>query len=185
MRRGNRVWSYVLAGVIVAGLGACGGGGPTGGTPPPPPPPPTPVIVAQGQGFPLKVDFVSFANFTTPQVGTVEATVDWTFAANDLDVYLTPGSCTFDQLIANRCSMLTFSESTTAKPERVRATNVAAGSYIIWVANAGPGDESLSYQVVFTANATGSVAPGVAASDSASLRPSLEKGRLRGASPLR
>jgi hypothetical protein len=138
------------------------------------------VVVSQIQGFSLRAGFVSFANFSTTSVGTLEATVDWTFPANDLDVYLTPGSCTFTQLTANQCTMVVFSESVTAKPERVRATNVAAGSYIIWISNAGPGDETLSYQVVFTGNATGGGAPG-AASQSATAGPSFGKVRPRGA----
>ena len=78
--------------------------------------------------------------------------VDWTFAANDLDVYVTPATCSFEQLIADQCSVLGFSESVTAKPERVRITNLAAGNYILWVANAGPGDDRLSYQVILTEN---------------------------------
>ena len=182
MRRGNGVWSYCLAAGLLAGLSACGGsdtpGAPTP-TPTPVPTPPPPVVVSQIQGYSLRAGFVSFANFSTTSVGTLEATVDWTFATNDLDVYLTPGTCTFTQLTANQCTMVAFSESVTAKPERVRATNVAVGAYTIWVANAGPGDETLSYQVVFSGNATGGGAPG-AASQSADT-PSFGKVGLRGA----
>ena len=183
MGRAGGIWSYVLATGLVAGLAACGGsgnpGGPSTPTPTPRPTPAPPVVVSQTQGFSLRAGFVSFANFSIPSTGTVEGVVDWTFPANDLDVYLTNASCTFDQLIANQCSMLGFSESVTAKPERVSVANVAAGNYIIWVANAGPGDETLSYQVVFTANATGAGAPGVA-SASTSAGAWFEKGRPRG-----
>jgi hypothetical protein len=181
MRRGNGVWSYCLAAGLVASLSACGGSDtPTSNpTPTPAPTPPPPVVISQIQGFSIEAGFVSFANFSTTSVGTLEATVDWTFATNDLDVYLTPGSCTFTQLTANQCTMLAFSESVTAKPERVRATNVAVGAYTLWVANAGPGDETLSYQVVFTGNATGGGAPG-AASQSAAAAPSFGNVRPRG-----
>ena len=89
--------------------------------------------------------------FSIQRIGTVEATVDWTLADNNFDVYLTPGSCTFDQLRADQCSYVAFSQSV-AKPERVRATNVAAGTYTIWIFNFGTRDDTLSYQVVFTAN---------------------------------
>jgi hypothetical protein len=182
MRRGSGVWSYCLAAGLVASLSACGGSDtPTNNpTPTPPPTPPPPVVISQIQGFSIAAGFVSFANFSTTSVGTLEATVDWTFPANDLDVYLTPGSCTFTQLIANQCTLVAFSESVTAKPERVRATNVAVGAYTIWVVNAGPGDETLSYQVVFTGNATGGGAPG-AASQSAAASPAFGKVRARGA----
>jgi hypothetical protein len=164
----------------LVGLAGCGGGGnsPTVvPTPTPVPTPPPPVVVSQIQGFSLRANFVSFANFSVPSTGTVEAIVDWTFPANDLDVYLTTATCTFTQLQANQCSTLGFSESFTAKPERVKVTNVAAGNYMLWVANAGPGDESLSYQIVFSANAGGG--PG-AVSVSAPEAPSFEKGRPRG-----
>jgi len=183
MRRGNHVWSYFLAAGFLASLAACGGSGnpdaPSTPAPTPVPTPPPPVVVSQIQGYSLRAGFVSFANFSTTSVGTLEATVDWTFPANDLDVYLTPGTCTFAQLTANQCTTVAFSESVTAKPERVRATNVAVGAYTIWVANAGPGDETLSYQVVFSGNATGGGAPG-AASQSADT-PSFGKVGLRGA----
>jgi hypothetical protein len=138
------------------------------------------VVISQIQGFFLRASFVSFANFSTTSVGTLEATLDWTFPANDLDVYITPGTCTFAQLTANQCTMIVFSESTVAKPERVRATNVVAGSYTIWVSNVGPGDETLSYQVVFTGNAAGGGAPG-AASQSGADSPSFAKSTPGGA----
>lgn len=181
MRRGKSTWSYLLAAGLVAGLVACGGGGGGGvvnSTPPPTPPPP--VVVSQILGYSLSAGDVSYAPFATTSTGTLEATVDWTFGTNDLDVYLTPSSCTFDQLTAARCTMLAFSESSTTKPEKARATNVAAGNYIIWIHNVGPADDTLSYQVVFTGNATGAVAPGTT-SQSATARPSFTKTRPRGA----
>lgn len=182
-------WARGLAGVAavsaLVGLSGCGGGGngPTAvPTPTPVPTPPPPVVVSQIQGFSLRANFASFANFSVPSTGTVEAVVDWTFPANDLDVYLTTATCTFTQLQANQCSMLGFSESFTAKPERVRVTNMAAGNYILWVVNAGPGDESLSYQIIFSANAGG--APG-AVSVAVPDAPSFTKGSPRGAGEAR
>ena len=160
MRQGNRFVSYVLASAIAAGLPACGGGGGGSGgvttpsTPPPTPPPP--VVVSQGQGFPLEADFVGRVPFTTSRTGLLEATVDWTFAANDVDVALVRGDCTFEQFEAIQCPVLAFSVSTTAKPERIRSDGAAAGSYTLFVENAGPGDESVSFQVVLTPSATAS-----------------------------
>jgi hypothetical protein len=178
MRRSIRTWSHLLAAALVTGLVACGGSDTVTNNPTPSPtPPPAPEIVSQQQGFGIEVGVVSFANFATQRSGTVEAVVDWTFPANDLDVYVTPATCSFEQLIADQCSVLGFSESVTAKPERVRITNVAAGNYILWVANAGPGDDRLSYQVILTANAVAAEAPtGEAASRARALHPEFDKG---------
>lgn len=179
MHRGKRSWFHLLAAGLVTGLGACGGGGNPGGsspTPTPVPTPPPPVVVSQLQGFAIEAGIVSFANFSTQRTGTVEATVDWTFAANDLDVYVTPAACSFEQLLADVCSVLGFSESVSAKPERVRITNVTAGNYILWVANAGPGDDRLSYQVILTANAVAAGDSGEAASRARALHPEFDKG---------
>jgi len=182
MLRDKALWGYLVAGVLVSGLAACGGSGgpPTGGTPvvtqPPTPPPPT--VIAQRNGYRLPVLNLGDIGFTTTSVGTVEAVVDWTLASNDVDVYITR-TCTFEQFIAEQCTVLAFSESTTAKPERPRAANVPAGSYTLWIGNVGPTEESISFQVVFTANAAGGGAPG-AASLPAGPGPAFGKGRLQG-----
>jgi hypothetical protein len=83
------------------GLAACGGNTPTGvtPTPTPPPTPPPPAVVAQGNGYRLPVLNLGDIAFSTTSTGTVEAVVDWTFASNDVDVYITR-SCTFEQFIA-------------------------------------------------------------------------------------
>jgi hypothetical protein len=85
--------------------------------------------------------------------------VDWTFAANDVDVLLARGDCSFDQLEALQCPIVVFSVSTTAKPEKIRTENAAAGAYTLFVENTGPGDESVSFQVVLTPSATGAAPP--------------------------
>lgn len=156
-----RVFAGVLGGALALSLGACGGGeGPTGNPPPTPVPTPTPpVLVASGNGFPLEAEFTGRVPFTTTRTGNLEATVDWTFAANDVDVLLTRGDCSFDQLIANQCTILTFSVSTTAKPERIRSDSATAGAYTLFVENTGPGDESVSFQVVLTPTTASAVPP--------------------------
>ena len=161
LRRGDGVWSYFLAAGLLGALAACGGGGGGGGvttssTPPPTPPPP--VVVAQGQGFPLTAGFTGRVPFTTTRTGLLEATVDWTFAANDVDVLLARGDCSFEQLEAAQCPILAFSISTTAKPERIRFDGAAAGPYTLFVENTGATNESVSFQVVLTPSATASAA---------------------------
>ncbi len=85
--------------------------------------------------------------------------MDWTFAANDVDIFIARGNCSFDQFVTEQCAIATSATSTTTKPERARLANQPAGTYTVVVANFGPGDESIAYQVVFT--------PGTSASSSA------------------
>jgi hypothetical protein len=91
---------------------------------------------------------------TTTVAGSLTATVEWTFAGNDIDVYLISGNCSFEQFFAQQCPELAFSESTTAKPERITVAQAPAGAYTLFVWNIGPGDESWSFQVVLTPSAS-------------------------------
>ena len=182
MPRWNRIWSSVLAGGLLAGLVACAGEHVTNDpAPPPPPTPAAPVVLIQRNGLPLPPDHLGSIDFTTTTTGTVEAIVDWTYGTNDLDVYITR-QCTFDEFVAEKCTMLAFSESSTAKPERPRATSVPAGKHTLWVGNLGPDEESLSLQVVFTANATAGTAP---AADAVRQQSIFSKGRPAASAPLR
>jgi hypothetical protein len=92
--------------------------------------------------------------FTTSRTGTLEATVDWTDASNSVDVIVTRGICSFDQLNANECDVASFTRGTEPKPRRVALAGQPAGSYTLIIGNEGPGDESVSYQIVLTASAT-------------------------------
>jgi hypothetical protein len=155
----------IAGGLLLAvGLFACGDGGndcsknPAGpGCVPPTttlPPLPPPSVVSTGQGT-LEVDFVGrAAPFTTTLTGTLDATVEWTFATNDLDVFLARGDCTPQQFIDNQCNIAAFSLSDTAKPEKVRLAGAAPGVYTLLVGNSGPENESLSWQVVLTPTAS-------------------------------
>ena len=169
---GNRRCLAIAGGLLLAALlSACGGssgGGcsenPTGpGCVPPTPPPttlPPPAVVSQGSGT-LEVDFLARVPFTTTQAGRLDATVDWTFATNDVDVLVTRGNCTFEQFDADACDIAVFSVSGTAKPESVRLTGAAAGSYTLFIGNNGPTDEAVSYQVVLAPGASSASGPRV------------------------
>ena len=131
-------------------------------------PSPEPRVVSEG-AFPIDTiitalttgdicDFLEFIPFSTGSTGTIEAIVDWTSAANDLDIVITRGQCTcaqlqqavsFDDLDAV-CPTVAESESATAKPERVSARGQPAGSYTLLVANLGETRESCSFQVIHT-----------------------------------
>jgi len=147
-----------LAGVaLAASLAACGGGttDPTPiPTPTPAPTPKPPYVVSQLTAVTLEAEYVGWLPFTTTERGALDVTVDWTYAANDLDVYLGQGSCDGDSFDTPQCPLVAYSESSTAKPEKVHFDNAVAGTYTIFVGNAGPGDEAVSFQVVLTPSAT-------------------------------
>ena len=131
-------------------LPACGGSSnsPTPATPPTTAAPaPVQTIVATGGTFvPPRVAML--IPFETTATGTIDITVDWTFAANEIDLYLLTGSSTPQQW--PRCTFATFSESREFKPERLRFVGAFAGQYVLAIGNIGPGEESVSYQVVLT-----------------------------------
>jgi hypothetical protein len=182
-----RALGRLAGGVLVLSLAACGGGGGSGPTTPiatPVPTPTPPVVVSQGTGSPLAAGYVGSVDVTTTRTGTLDVTVDWTDPANDLDVLLTRGACTFDQLAAYQCTILAYSDSTTAKPEKMHAENAAAGTYSLFVDNVGPGDESVSFQVVLTPT-TAAAAPPSASSRGAQAMPLGHKRALRGVVELR
>lgn len=154
---GRKLWDglalfTVLSVVVtVSVLQGCG----SSNTPTPIPsatPTPTPTVqtvVSTGSGS-IPVRILVPIPFTTTAAGRLDVTVDWTFATNDLDVYLARGACSFDQFVTNQCTLVTFSESRTAKPERLAFPGAAAGSYVLLVGNRGPADESAAFQVVLT-----------------------------------
>ena len=144
-----------LAAALAMALCACGGGG--GVTPAPlPTPTPTPVppprVVSQGSTG-MEAGMIGRTVFTTTLSGRLDATVNWTFVEDDVDVYVARGECTFEQFFADQCVEAGFSESETAKPEVVTVQGAAPGSYTLFIGNVGPRDESLSWQVVLTPGA--------------------------------
>ena len=96
--------------------------------------------------------FIIYFPFTTTATGTIGVTVDWTFATNDIDVYLARGTttCSLEQFNSRQCTWLGSAESTTAKPERLSVPNLAAGPYTLYVVNWGNTQESMSYQITLT-----------------------------------
>jgi hypothetical protein len=144
-------------------LGACGPGDTPGCTAnpaapecrPSPSPSPTarpPVILDGGSGA-LPAFFIFLRDVATTETGTFDITVDWTFPTNDVDVALIRGRCSFEQLIADQCVFIDMTSSVTRKPEQIRVTNQPPGQYTVAIANFGPEDESVAYQVVFTPGA--------------------------------
>jgi hypothetical protein len=83
--------------------------------------------------------------FTAQRNGTVDANVNWNDSNNDIDIYATAGTCaSFDVLLAGGCSVITLSESGSAKPE-VLSFNVTNGTiYTVWALNLGPGTDTVT-----------------------------------------
>src|SRR5688572_23941368 len=91
MLRTSRI-GLVLAGVIA--LSGCGSDGPTGPvTPSPSPSPITETAVIYGDNGTVPADTGIGIDFAIPSGGTVEATVDWTFASSQVWVAMTTNAC--------------------------------------------------------------------------------------------
>jgi hypothetical protein len=154
-------FAALLAGTVLASsLPGCGGGGGSSNNPSGPS---GPVRQQIGQGtFTLVdsdvairqtggVDYVT-VQITLNVTGTLEAIVDWSSAANDLDVYFFRGNCNPAQIAAGVCgNPFAQSESATAKPERLSSSGLTAGSYtLVITSNIGNSAEAGSFQVFVT-----------------------------------
>ena len=180
MRRGNGVCSYVVAAGLVGALAACGGssGNPGGGsTPGPTPTPCTQTTVEQDSG-PIDASTLLFFDFSVPDSGRLDVTLDWTFPASAVGFYLVPANtCTLDQFNNRACNFLIRSEPSSTKPKRISTPNFAAGNYRWLVANFASVQESASLLIVLSKGecpALTGVAPGVSG-DAADALPKLER----------
>jgi hypothetical protein len=90
--------------------------------------------------------------FTTTAAGSVAITVDWTFATNDVDIFLARGSepCTLQTFNDRSCGFIATEESLSMKPEKLTIPSLAAGTYSLYIANFGDTDESVAWQVTLT-----------------------------------
>lgn len=166
----------VVALVTLSGLGACGkrgGSSPTAPAPVPAPPNPVTTTVREGSFTGLDPDFLLVVPFNLTVAGDLEAVADWTFASNDLDLFLTRGTNPCDngnnQIDFDLCTILVAETGATTKPERLRAPGLTTGAYTLYIGNAGPDRESLSYLIMLTYTPRAGAPAGVSA-----LRPTVE-----------
>jgi len=161
---------------MVIGLGACGGSDgpgtcPAGQTGVPPncvaiAPPCTQSSVYNNSG-PVEAETLVYLDFSVPETGRLDMTLDWTHASSLMGVYLVPANtCTLDQFNAQSCSYLVRSDPPGPKPRKVSATNLAAGNYRWIVANYSNVQESAVLQIVLSKGSCPALA-GVAPSSSA------------------
>jgi hypothetical protein len=117
-------------------------------TPSPTPTPPQRTLITQGSQTDIpplsQGSLVLFVVVQTTATGTLEGTVDWTFATNQVGIAWASGNC-----IQNpNCTPL-FQDATLNKPKTLSAPNVPAGTYTLVVANLGTTNEAVSYQIFF------------------------------------
>ena len=89
--------------------------------------------------------------FTTSQKGDLEVTVDWTFPDDSIQLLVSNGSCTLEQINGNQCAYIASTPaSTVPKPRVVTVKGVAPGTYQPIVGNRGPKTETVSIQIILT-----------------------------------
>jgi len=122
-----------------------------GCTPPPTTQPAcTQSVVASGTGTVEASTFV-FHDFSVPDSGRLDTTVDWTNASSNIGVFVVPAStCALDEFNARSCNFLVRSEPSSVKPRKISTPNFAAGNYRWLIANFSDNDESVSFQFVLS-----------------------------------
>jgi hypothetical protein len=150
MLAGRRVGSWLGGTVVAASLAACGGAsGPTGivATPSPTPTPCSQVtIIQEPAAVPGRT--LVYEDFSVPENGRLDVTMDWTFPASPIGFYLVPANtCTLDEFNARSCNFLIRSE-TTSKPRKISTPGFSAGNYRWLVGNFSEDQESVSLLIV-------------------------------------
>jgi hypothetical protein len=142
-------------------FGACGGdgencatnpNGPSCPPPPPPPPPPLETVVIFGDNGPIPAETVGYIEFHIPSAGTVDATVDWTFASSMVAIALTTSACNdFEAAFFSSCSHIGSPNiNRTQKPKTLSGSVTQATAARLWVLNLATVDESVAVHVTLT-----------------------------------
>lgn len=137
--------------------------GPTPAPTPAPAPTPTPggTTVIREESTSLASLTRRTVTFATSAAGTISVGIDWTFASNDIDIYLASGTnpCSIDAFNNDECQFLARTTGVTAKPEGVSVPNLPAGAYTLYMVNWGDTDDSAGYQITLASSSGASVAP--------------------------
>ena len=154
-----------LAGALLSAALGCGGDEPAR-----PPvvvvtPPPVRTVVARPAPIePLKPGTFAILELQLAQGGTLDVTVDWTFADSWIYVYLGRTSCSYAELSQRACPFLVASETQQPKPRLLRSEPVEPGTYYVVLNNvardnrAGIGSdnvESATIEVGLTVSSAG------------------------------
>jgi hypothetical protein len=95
---------------------------------------------------------VAYDDFSVPDSGRLDVTLDWTFASSRVGFYLVPANTctTIEEFNARSCNFLVRSEPSPTKPRKISTPNFAAGNYRWMVAVFSDQDESVSFQIVLS-----------------------------------
>jgi hypothetical protein len=149
----------VCAFALMIGLPACGGGGSTAPNPVPtatPTPAPTTTVIFQSAFPPLDQFEYAVGDFPIPNNGAVRATLEWTFATNDMLFFIFSGTtCTdFETFLttgsAPGCTLLGQHFTPGVKPKVITFNVTAAQNARLLLANLGPTGESGVVQITLT-----------------------------------
>jgi len=132
---------------------------PVSPTPVPSPTPAPGVLVSQGERtlvapLPGRATLVSW-DFTVPEAGTLDVTISYLHDDSQILVWVTNRLCNRWQFERDECFYLAKSVEG-PRPRRLTATGVEPGGYSLFVANDGPHDEEVGYQVLLTPGTSGS-----------------------------
>lgn len=139
----------ILVGLTLsAALVGCGGGG-SGPTPVPSTSPSSGAFrtVITQSSFALNAGAASFYPLDGLVPGTVEATVDWSNAANNIKAYFTTNDCvSIVDLRAGACTVLARGDAAGTKPKRLTAPTGSYTKLFVWVENGGSAPETGSVE---------------------------------------
>jgi hypothetical protein len=95
---------------------------------------------------------VAYDDFSVPDSGRLDVTLDWTFASSQIGFYVVPANTctTIEEFNARSCNFLIRSEPSATKPRKISTPNFTAGNYRWLIANFSEQDESVSFQVVLS-----------------------------------
>jgi hypothetical protein len=107
--------------------------------------------VILSDGGPTNARTLYSDDFSVPDSGRFDMTVDWTNASSAIGVYLTPANtCDLAEFNARTCNFIVRSEPSAQKPRKISTPNFAAGNYRWLIANFSTTDESVSFQFVLS-----------------------------------
>ena len=159
MRQGMEYGLVLLSAALALGIQACGGGDgggdvcPQGTTGTAPncvaTPPPCTQKTAYNDSVAMDPRTLMYDDFSVPESGRLDITLDWTFPQSAVGFYLVPvHTCTLEEFNARSCNFLIRSEPSRVKPRKISQANFAAGNYTWLTGTFGEEQESGSLLIV-------------------------------------